>query len=57
MDQEFNRPCNRHWTNVIFGVLVMIIPFLGLPVWMKNWLLLAFGLIITLVALSSQRSS
>ena len=47
---------NKNWTNVFFGILVMVLPFLGFPDWTKDWLFLAFGLIITLVALSSQRT-
>lgn len=53
MNPEMHR--NKNWTSVFFGLLVAILPWLGLPLRLKNWLLLACGLVIALVALSGQR--
>lgn len=42
----------KNWNNVVLGLLIAIVPWLGLPVEWKNLFLLAAGLLVTIFSLA-----
>ena len=43
----------RYWINGIFGLLVVILVYFGIPLWLKSILLIICGVVIALVSFGS----
>ena len=46
---------HSHWTNFFLGLLVIIVPLSGLPLGLKNIVLVILGALIALVAMAANR--
>lgn len=45
----------KNWNNFFLGLLIVLLPFLGLPGWLKEILFVAFGLLVMLFSLANLR--